>query len=349
MTWRDVKVLGVGAALTAAGFLLFGRGDPEPEAQVRAPVAQEDQTVQEEPGADVGLEALTWTDAGAVRRGRLVGPVRSDAGESPDAEAARAEVDGGCCGDAGGNRPAEQAAYGDGHLRYGHSQAVWGVALMHGQPLVSQTAGAVVGRARFRGEVPESSQRKPPTGSFCQERWKQRPMPSVNVAGSLADVVVYLSWGMAPQKVTEPVEVEVRDCRFTQAVVGMVEGQTLRITNKDAAVYRLLYPGGRVEGGQVVSTTKLEAGQVFSVADLPSGSYWVGFDYSEGLHLRVVPHPYFSVSDPFGEFDVPLVPPGSYTVTAWHPLLGTREKLVSVLAGHRTEIDFEFGLGDLRR
>jgi hypothetical protein len=47
-------------------------------------------------------------------------------------------------------------------------------------------------------------------------------------------------------------------------------------------------------------------------------------------YIAVFSHPYYAVTGPDGSFDLKNVPPGSYTLIAWHELYGTSQQPVIV-------------------
>lgn len=60
--------------------------------------------------------------------------------------------------------------------------------------------------------------------------------------------------------------------------------------------------------------------------------------------VRVDPHPFHAVSDAEGSFRIEGIPPGDYTLEAWHERLGTQELNVNVVAGRTETVAFEFAL-----
>lgn len=58
--------------------------------------------------------------------------------------------------------------------------------------------------------------------------------------------------------------------------------------------------------------------------------------------LYVVNNPYFSTSDENGNFSIGKVPPGQYTLKAWHPILGLQEQMVDVTPGKALGANFKF-------
>ncbi|MDR4496298.1 MAG: hypothetical protein AB7P17_12815 [Nitrospirales bacterium] len=59
--------------------------------------------------------------------------------------------------------------------------------------------------------------------------------------------------------------------------------------------------------------------------------------------LYVVDHPYFALSDRKGGFALEQVPPGTYTLLAWHPILGEQRQDVQVLPDGQLSLGFHFG------
>ena len=57
---------------------------------------------------------------------------------------------------------------------------------------------------------------------------------------------------------------------------------------------------------------------------------------------RGVDHPYFAVTGPDGAFRLANVPPGTYTVTAWHEKFGTRSQQVTVAERGEANVNLAF-------
>jgi len=50
--------------------------------------------------------------------------------------------------------------------------------------------------------------------------------------------------------------------------------------------------------------------------------------------------PYYSVTDEKGTFSISGIPPGSYTLRAWHEALGVMEKEITIAASEKVITDF---------
>jgi hypothetical protein len=59
-------------------------------------------------------------------------------------------------------------------------------------------------------------------------------------------------------------------------------------------------------------------------------------------YVGVLDHPFFGVSDASGKFDLKGVPPGTYTIEAWHEKLGTMTQSVTLAEKGTQDITFTF-------
>jgi len=55
-----------------------------------------------------------------------------------------------------------------------------------------------------------------------------------------------------------------------------------------------------------------------------------------------IDNPYYAVTDSDGSFSIGALPPGTYRVKAWHPILGVQEREVTVEANGTTTLDVRF-------
>ena len=59
-------------------------------------------------------------------------------------------------------------------------------------------------------------------------------------------------------------------------------------------------------------------------------------------YIGVLDHPYFAVTGENGLFEIGNVPPGEYTIGAWHETLGEQEFKVTVAPSGTSTADFTF-------
>ena len=149
---------------------------------------------------------------------------------------------------------------------------------------------------------------------------------------------VYVKDGLDPAYTfdtpTAPAVLDQKGCAYTPRVLGVRVGQAIEVVNSDPTlhnVHALPMTNREFNHGQPRQNTRLS--EVFTTPEVMVRfkcdvhgwmAAWVG----------VVAHPYFAVSDEKGEFKLPGLPPGSFTLEAWHEKLGKQTAQVD-----RTEPD----------
>jgi hypothetical protein len=138
------------------------------------------------------------------------------------------------------------------------------------------------------------------------------------------------------------------DCLLTPRVQAVLAPGTLNIASTDVAFHRdrIINVGtGELEGvapfndnGEVIPFDKLLDGtkQLEITCDIhPWARAWI----------LVFDHPYFATTEKSGTFTIADIPPGTYHVKAWHPLLGVADQVVTVAAGQSASIALKLGSG----
>jgi hypothetical protein len=59
-------------------------------------------------------------------------------------------------------------------------------------------------------------------------------------------------------------------------------------------------------------------------------------------YIGVVAHPFFAVTGDDGTFTIKGLPPGTYTIEAWHEKFGTSDQTITVGAKESKTQDFSF-------
>lgn len=223
--------------------------------------------------------------------------------------------------------------------------------------------GTITGAVTWQGERPTlAAVTVPPHGNpaACGASQPSEAL-AIGPEGGVAGTVVWLrdvTRGAAPDTARTTLVDQVR-CRYTPHVVAVPLGASLAFGNSDPGVLHNVhaYYGhdgaeswfnqATVSGARIVRTAE-RAGLARVVCD--AGHAWMTG------YVHVIPHPYFAVTDAAGRFSIANVPPGAYTLRAWHegwaatgvdaagrPALAVpveRDRAVTVPAGGAVTVDF---------
>lgn len=220
--------------------------------------------------------------------------------------------------------------------------------------------GVIAGRVVFKGAV--TLPPPPQPTSECQGHSLASELIVHDAEGGLQNVFVYIRRGDITKWTfdvpSEPIMIDQRGCRYYPHVQGMVQGQNMRIKNSDAFMHNVHSMADR---NPVWSIGQTNVGEEI----LTLTSKYKTFDQREvmaflkcdihgwmGCWIGVLPHTLFAVSGPDGTFRIDGVPPGEYTVEAWHEFLGNKaalpkatspiQRTVKVEAGGAVTLDLEF-------
>ena len=142
---------------------------------------------------------------------------------------------------------------------------------------------------------------------------------------------------------TAPVTIDQRGCVYLPRVVGVQVGQTFQVRNSDGLLHNV--HSSSVVKENTFNIAQPLAGMVnqFRLKEEP-GMLRLGCDVHSWMtaYVAVVSHPYFAVSDRAGVFQIADVPPGKYTIQAWHERFGMVKQTVQVRAGAVASVDFAY-------
>jgi hypothetical protein len=166
------------------------------------------------------------------------------------------------------------------------------------------------------------------------------PTYTVGSGGGLMNVIVYLkdiTKGKAAP--SEPVPLVNEHCMFAQRAQGAMVGGQIKISSNDPILHNT-HPLNAETNATIYNIAMPFKG--FSVTKpLPGspGLIKVKCDAHEWMRAWVLEldHPYFATTGSDGRFTLKDVPPGRYTLVAWHEAAGEKSEPVVVTAGKSTE------------
>ena len=218
-------------------------------------------------------------------------------------------------------------------------------------PLDLSTTGIISGQVRFAGSVPEQTVLQLGGWSECAAQHPGGNSRAGDVLvndGTLQNAMVYVKKGLEDRIFavpTEPVTIDQKGCVFLPRTAGAQVDQPLRLLNSDPIAHNVhsLPKNSRqwnfslgVKGtSRTITVSKPEA-MIELKCDIHP---WMR------AYLGIFDHPYFALSGADGSFTLQNLPPGEYTIEAWHERFGTHSQKVSLGAKETKEIVFTFGAG----
>jgi len=210
----------------------------------------------------------------------------------------------------------------------------------------SHSTGELTGKVTYEGTPKKFKPIDMSAEPNCAKFYNTPPLPEAIVTGpgnALQSVVVYISEGAPDEKPSaEPVvQLTQRGCRYSPHVVTAETGQEVWVKNDDSVTH---------------SVHPLSHANPEWNRSQPPGTPPVVIRYSqpEFIHVKCELHPWMrgvlavfknshhAVTDANGGFTLPDLPPGKYTVTAWHETYGTQSKQIVVAAGESQPVNFTF-------
>lgn len=217
--------------------------------------------------------------------------------------------------------------------------------------------GATVrGSVTVTGTVPapkEFDLRRYPDHEFCStlsdgRGYRRLREVTFRPDGSLQDVVVAVQ-GVEhgkPFPFTEA-EVEADLCRFLPFVTVINDTRQVTVSNRDPVPHDIQgLASDQTGGGMAFYRPSLEASGTTELVNLGKGQQVFTMHCSLHPYMQswgyAVDNPYFAVTDATGSFSIEDLPPGTYRLKAWHPILGTQEQELTVTANETVLLELSF-------
>ena len=186
-----------------------------------------------------------------------------------------------------------------------------------------------------------------PTGAFGAVCGATVVDESVQLSGkSLADVVVWLE-GIQAGKGASPdrrLELESLQCKLHPRVQAGVTSSAVNVLGHDEFRQHLRFTAGGEDeprttvllgGGEQVIPTNLPFKAPGLVLVRDPEHAWTR------AYLAVFDHPYFAVTGANGSFTIDGVPPGTYTLHAWHERTGDQKQSVDIAPNTPLKLNLE--------
>ncbi len=208
--------------------------------------------------------------------------------------------------------------------------------------------GSISGKVSLAGAVPEKKKLEITKDvNVCGKTGHYDESVVVSADNGIANVVVKIvaiGKGKAMDALGESFTLDQNGCVFQPHINLVPAGGDLTILNSDGILHNIhtySEKNGSVNVAQPGFKKKMK--QNFAKAEIIR----VACDVHNwmGGYIVVADHPYYSVTDASGGFELTDVPAGTYTVEFWQETFGKQTQEVTVTAGAAATANAEFAAG----
>lgn len=204
------------------------------------------------------------------------------------------------------------------------------------KPVDAATAGSISGTVQLDGTPPRMKIINMAAEPACA---KQHSTPAMTQEvltgkdGALENVVVYLKGNFdqfAFDHPSAPATITQKGCMYDPHVLALETGQALQVVNADPVTHNIHpVPKDNREWNESQPPGSAPIDQSFPHEEIAIPVKCNIHPWMKA-YIAVFSHPYFQVTGNDGSFDLKNVPPGTYTLIAWHELYGTQEQSVTI-------------------
>jgi plastocyanin len=216
-----------------------------------------------------------------------------------------------------------------------------------GPPPATSGGASLRGVVRFEGAAPKAKLISMAADPSCA---KQHPSPvfsqevMTDSKGDLQNVVVYIAEGLGDRTFdvpTQPVVVEQRACMYQPHVLAVRANQPLHVVNDDPTSHNIHPTPANNREWNKAEPPGSSVDETFAREEIAIPVKCNLHPWMHG-YIAVFKHPYFAVTGKDGSFDLSNLPPGTYTIKAWHEKLGMSTQTITIGASETKQISFVF-------
>jgi len=206
----------------------------------------------------------------------------------------------------------------------------------------------LIGMIKVAGQVPPNKIIDMTADPTCV-KLNLNPKPQTELIllneGGLQNAFIYIKKGAALDNYqfeipTSEVVLQHLNCRYSPHVLGIQKLQRLLVVNKDPTQHNTHpVPKNNPEWNQSQPSEAEPMEKTFARPEM-----FIPFKDNqhpwEKAYISVLEHPFFAVSNEFGSYQIPGLPPGTYTIVVWHEALGEQEIEITLVPGESRNLDF---------
>jgi hypothetical protein len=210
------------------------------------------------------------------------------------------------------------------------------------------TSASLRGRVIFEGKRPPPKKISMDAEEACQKLHKTAVFDEQILTakdGGLANAFVYVKTGFEGKHFPPPdqaVLLDQRGCQFMPRVIAIRAGQTLQVRNSDPVSHNIHpMPKNNRDWNQQQPPESADLQRRFVRPEVMIPVKCNVHNWMRS-YIGVMEHPYFAVTGKDGEFEIKDLPPGEYTIAAWHESLGEATQTISLQQKQAAETKFVF-------
>jgi plastocyanin len=217
-------------------------------------------------------------------------------------------------------------------------------------PADAGAAGSLKGNAKIEGATLKPTRIDMSSDPNCAKAHSTPATTEDVVIGAnngLANVVIYVADGLGDRTFEppqQPVVIEQKGCQYKPHVVALQTNQKLDVVNSDATTHNIHPMPNNNREWNKTQPHGMPIEESFAREEITIPVKCNVHPWMHG-YIAVFKHPYFVVTDKDGNFDLKDLPPGNYTIKAWHEKFGTLSQKVTVGTGESKTLDFVFKAG----
>lgn len=186
-----------------------------------------------------------------------------------------------------------------------------------------QNGGTIKGTVKWQGPMPHlvasEINKDPQVCDPLGQKKRDLERLLVSPTGGVANTVIYLKSVAAGKAMDLPLQrrfMNQKNCRYEPHILLVPLEGTLTVKSSDPLLHTVHMSGSAdynlpfVTAGQEISRQMTREGMVDLRCN--AGHVWMNGE------MIVAPHPYYTVTDADGNFELTDVPPGQYEIIAWH-------------------------------
>ena len=207
------------------------------------------------------------------------------------------------------------------------------------------TAGEITGKISFEGAKPRQVPIRMDAVPACGKGPAYVEEVVVNDNGTLRNVYVYVKEGLGDKSFpvpAEPVTLDQKGCVYHPHVLALMTGQEFHVKNSDPTNHNVHpLPKDNREWNQSQPPGAAELKESFPRPEVMIPIKCNVHPWMKA-YIGVQKHPFHAVSGEDGSFTIKGLPPGDYTIEAWHEKYPAQTLKVTVGAKETKTADFSF-------